>query len=102
MPDFAEGAQRADRTTQINESVREVEEVARLFPWAGDYLSVYERFGLAGRSSVFAHNVQGTMPELERLATCGASVAHCPSSNAALGSGIFPMRRHLDLRVRFA
>jgi guanine deaminase len=29
-------------------------------------------------------------------------VAHCPSSNAALGSGIFPMRRHLDAGVRCA
>jgi guanine deaminase len=29
-------------------------------------------------------------------------VAHCPASNAALGSGIFPMARHLKARVRFA
>jgi len=29
-------------------------------------------------------------------------VAHCPSSNAFLGSGIFPMRRHLTARVAFA
>jgi guanine deaminase len=89
-------------TTHINENVREVEEVARLFPWAVDYLAVYERFGLAGRRSVFAHNVQSTNPELQRLAGHDSSVAHCPASNAALGSGIFPMRRHLDARVRFA
>ncbi|MES1262046.1 MAG: guanine deaminase, partial [Acidobacteriota bacterium] len=89
-------------TTHINENVREVEAVARLFPWAGDYLSVYERFGLAGRRSVLAHNVQATDGELRRLAARQCSVAHCPASNAALGSGIFPMRRHLDARVRFA
>ncbi|MDQ1474210.1 MAG: guanine deaminase [Bryobacterales bacterium] len=89
-------------TTHINENVREVEEVARLFPWAGDYLSVYERFELAGRRSVFAHNVQSTNSELQRLAGHGSSVAHCPCSNAALGSGIFPLRRHLEARVRFA
>jgi guanine deaminase len=29
-------------------------------------------------------------------------VAHCPSSNAFLGSGIFPMRRHLERGVRIA
>jgi guanine deaminase len=88
-------------TTHINENVREVEEVARLFPWAGDYLAVYERYGLAGRRSVFAHNVQATGPELRRLAERKASIAHCPCSNAALGSGIFPMRCHLQARVHF-
>src|SRR4030095_1696883 len=37
--------------------------------------------------------------ELERLAATRTSIAHCPSSNAALGSGIFPLRRHLDAGV---
>ena len=32
--------------THINENVQEIAEVARLFPWASDYLAVYERFGL--------------------------------------------------------
>jgi guanine deaminase len=44
-------------TTHINENRREVGEVARLFPWASDYLAVYERYGLVGRRSVLAHNV---------------------------------------------
>jgi guanine deaminase len=89
-------------TTHINENVREVQQVAQLFPWALDYLSVYERFELAGRRSVFAHNVQVTDSELYRLKAHNSSIAHCPASNAALGSGIFPMRRHLEARVRFA
>ena len=89
-------------TSHINENPHEITEVARLFPASGDYLGVYEKFGLVGRRSVFAHNVHGTADELRRLAAAEASIAHCPSSNAALGSGIFPMRRHLDARVRFA
>jgi guanine deaminase len=89
-------------TTHINESTGEVAEVGKLFPWATDYLAVYERYGLAGSSTVFAHNVQATPPELERLAASHASVAHCPASNAALGSGIFPLRRHLDAHVHCA
>jgi guanine deaminase len=89
-------------TTHINENKLEIEEVARLFPWAGDYLGVYERCGLIGRSSILAHDVHVTDGQLGRLAASGASVAHCPSSNAALGSGVFPLSRHLAHRVRFA
>ena len=49
-----------------------------------------------------AHNVHPTDSELDRLAASGATVAHCPSSNAALGSGLFPFRRHLQAGVRCA
>lgn len=88
--------------THLNENGREISEVARLFPWAEDYLAVYERFGLVHARSVFAHNVHPTARELHSLATLRATIAHCPSSNAALGSGIFPLRRHLEAGVRFA
>jgi guanine deaminase len=89
-------------TTHINENRREIEQVARLFPWAADYLAVYERFDLIGAHSVLAHNVHACAAELQRLAASGSTIAHCPSSNAALGSGIFPMRRHIEAGVRFA
>jgi guanine deaminase len=89
-------------TTHINESPAEIQEVARLFPDADDYLDVYQRYGLAGRHSVFAHNVHASDGEIARLAACGSSVAHCPASNAALGSGIFPLQRHLEAGVRCA
>lgn len=88
--------------THINENRDEVAEVGRLFPWAADYLSVYERFELTGPRSVLAHNVHACPGELQRLAATGTSVAHCPSSNAALGSGIFPLRRHVEAGVRCA
>ena len=88
--------------THLNENVQEIAEVAALFPWASDYLAVYERFGLTNPSAVMAHNVHPTDSELDRLASSGAAVAHCPSSNAALGSGLFPMKRHLNAGVRCA
>jgi guanine deaminase len=88
--------------THINEDAKEVEEVARLFPWASDYLAVYERYGFAGRGAVMAHNVHTTDSELERLAASGTAISHCPCSNAALGSGVFPLRRHLAAGVRCA
>jgi guanine deaminase len=89
-------------TTHINESPREIAQVAGLFPWAADYLSVYERYGLIGRRSVLAHNVHAKDSEIRRLAERNASVAHCPGSNAALGSGIFPLARHVAAGIRCA
>jgi guanine deaminase len=89
-------------TSHLNETVSEVELVASQFPWARDYLETYERYGLVGASSVYAHNVHGDDDELRRLAAAGAAVAHCPSSNGFLGSGLFPLRRHLALGVRVA
>ena len=88
--------------THLNENAREIEEISRLFPWARDYLAVYERFHLIGGRTVLAHSVHSSPSAVERLAAAGTWVAHCPSSNAALGSGIFPMRRHVEAGVRFA
>jgi guanine deaminase len=89
-------------TTHINESAREVEEVRQRFPQAADYLDVYEQFDLIGRDSVLAHNIHAVPYELTRLAGREASIAHCPSSNAALGSGVFRMKKHLKAGVHFA
>lgn len=89
-------------TTHLNETVQEIGLVDELFPWATDYLETYERYGLVGPQSVFAHDVHPTDGELRRLASLGAAVAHCPSSNAFLGSGLFPLQRHLDAGVRVA
>ena len=88
--------------THLNENTREIAEVAKLFPWASDYLAVYERFGMGGRGAVMAHNVHPTESELERLSAGGTTVAHCPCSNAALGSGLFALKRHLKAGVRVA
>jgi guanine deaminase len=88
--------------THLNENPREIETVARLFPKSRDYLGVYEEFGLAQPHSVFAHSVHSTDSEIERLASHGCTVAFCPASNAALGSGFFPLERHLLAGVRVA
>jgi guanine deaminase len=89
-------------TSHLNETLGEIALVKDLFPWASDYLETYERYGLVGERSVLAHDVHVGASELLRLAGAGAAVAHCPSSNAFLGSGLFPLRGHLDAGVRVA
>jgi len=88
-------------TSHLNENRDEVEAVLDQFEDARDYLETYERHGLAGPSTVLAHSVHTTDAELARMAAAGTRVAHCPSSNGFLGSGVFPMRRHLSHGVRF-
>jgi guanine deaminase len=88
-------------TSHLNENDAEIATVAELFG-GSDYLSTYDKHGLVGRRSVFAHNVHPTDVELKLLGTSGATVAHCPTSNAALGSGLFPIGRHVDHGVRVA
>lgn len=88
--------------THLNENPQEIAEVAKLFPWASDYLAVYERFGLNGRGAVMGHNVHPTASEIERLAGSETAVAHCPCSNAMLGSGVFALKRHVKAGVRVA
>lgn len=83
-------------TSHINENLAEVATVAGLFPDSGHYLGSYEQHGLVTARSVFAHNVHATDAELTLLGERGAAVAHCPTSNASLGSGLFPLRRHLE------
>lgn len=88
--------------SHINENVDEIRGVLDAFPWARDYLAVYERYALTGARTVLAHGVHSTDDELARLAASRTTIAHCPASNAALGSGIFPLRRHLEAGVRVA
>ncbi len=75
--------------THLSETQEEIAEVARLFPDAADYTDVYDRFGLLGPRSLFAHGVHLSARERERLGEAGSAVVHCPTSNAFLGSGLF-------------
>jgi guanine deaminase len=80
-------------TSHVNENLVEVAQVTEMC--GSHYVGSYDRHGLVGPGTVLAHNVHPTDPELALLASRGAAVAHCPTSNAALGSGLFPLARHL-------
>lgn len=81
-------------TSHINENPAEIAEVRRLVPEAADYVDTYDRHGLLGPHAVLAHDVHPTAAELRRLGELGSPVAHCPTSNFSLGSGLFPLREH--------
>ena len=79
--------------THLSENVKEVALVAELFPDSEGYLDVYDRAGLVGTKSVFAHGVQLTEAEFQRLSVARSAIAFCPTSNLFLGSGLFNLKR---------
>ena len=75
--------------SHISENKREIEWTAALFPERKDYLDVYDHHGLIGRRAVLAHGVHLSETELCRCHESGTALAHCPTSNLFLGSGLF-------------
>lgn len=62
-------------------------------------LALMERCGFIGPDVFYAHGIHFTDDELRLLKSFGAQVAHCPSSNMRLGSGICRVRDMIDLGI---
>jgi len=75
--------------THLLETVQEEEWVRSLFPHRTGYLDVYDKAGLVRPRSIFGHAVHVSEQDLTRCAHAGCTLAHCPTSNAFLGSGAF-------------
>jgi guanine deaminase len=78
--------------THVSEHADEIPWVTSLFPDRDGYLDVYDHYGLLGPGAVLAHGVHLTGTERDHCADTGTALAHCPSSNLFLGSGLFDMR----------
>lgn len=63
----------------------------------GDYA---ETLGWVGEDVWHAHCVRLDAGEIDLFARTGTGIAHCPSSNCRLGSGVAPLRAMLDGHVR--
>ncbi|MDK1017930.1 MAG: 8-oxoguanine deaminase [Actinomycetota bacterium] len=63
-------------------------------------VELMEDLGWVGDDVWYAHGVYINDGEIDRLAESGTGIAHCPSSNMRLGSGIAPVRRYLAAGVR--
>ena len=78
--------------THVAENRAEVAWARALFPEARSYLDVYARAGLLHRRSVLAHGIWIDDADRAALRESGAQIAHSPSSNLFLGSGLFDWR----------
>ena len=79
--------------THLSEQHEEIAWVRELFPEARDYFDVYQRFGLAGPGAIMGHAIHLTERERAAIKDTGSAVAHCPTSNTFIGSGLFDMAR---------
>jgi cytosine/adenosine deaminase-related metal-dependent hydrolase len=62
-------------------------------------VDLLDDLGYLGPDVWLAHCVHLDDKDVRRLAETGSSVAHCPTSNLRLGSGIAPVRALLDERA---
>ena len=75
--------------THASENVAEVALVRQRF--GKDNIHVLDDFGLLGAHATIAHCIHLSADEKRLLASRGAHVCHCPSSNLKLASGICPL-----------
>ncbi len=87
--------------THLAENTDEVALVKSLFPDRASYTDVYAHYGLLGPKTVLGHCIHLSDEEIAQLAATRSVIAHCPTSNFFLASGLMPMERfrHAGLRV---
>jgi cytosine/adenosine deaminase-related metal-dependent hydrolase len=55
-----------------------------------------ERLGVLAARPLLAHCVHASESDIDKIASNGAAIAHCPKSNAKFGHGSAPLERFLD------
>jgi guanine deaminase len=93
MRGAAEMAARFDAylQTHLAENREEIEKIRHLYMGAHDYTHVYEKCGLLTPRTVLGHCIHLNPREIAAIAAAQSTVAHCPSSNLFLGSGLMKL-----------
>lgn len=84
--------------THLAETLDEVEYC--LSTYGSRPLAAMEKLGWSGRDVWFAHGIHFDDAELDALASAGTGIAHCPTSNMRLSSGVARVPEMLRRRVR--
>lgn len=83
--------------SHLSENLSEIELVRQLEPESQGYGDAYRRYGLFGDTpTVMAHCVWSDEAERRLIRDGGVMVAHCPTSNFNVASGMAPIRTYLD------
>ena len=79
--------------SHVSENRAEVEYARSIYPERAGYLDIYEHYGQLGPRAIYGHGIWLTDAELARMYETGTAIAHCPTSNMFLGSGLFDLRK---------
>jgi guanine deaminase len=85
--------------THLAENREELEKVHHLHMSARDYTHVYEKCGLLTAHTVLGHCIHLNPREIAAITAAQSSVAHCPSSNLFLGSGLMKLDQLLKAGI---
>jgi guanine deaminase len=89
--------------THLNEQRAEKDRVERvLYPDAASYTDVYRRDGLLDRTPILAHCIHMREDEWSMVRDAGAVIAHCPTSNTLLGSGVMNLDEVISRGIEYA
>ena len=83
--------------THLHETLDEIRE--SLAKYGVRPLARLEKLGMLGPNFIAVHAVHLEPAEIDLLARLGCSVAHCPSSNLKLASGMAPVDRMLSAGI---
>ena len=85
--------------THLAENREELEKVHHLYMSARDYTHVYEKCGLLTAHTMLGHCIHLNPREISAIAAAQSSIAHCPSSNLFLGSGLMKLDQLLKAGI---
>ena len=85
--------------THLAENREELEKVHHLYMNARDYTHVYEKCGMLTGHTMLGHCIHLNPREIGAIAAARSSIAHCPSSNLFLGSGLMKLDQLLKAGI---
>ena len=86
--------------THLAETTDELNLTRKFFPKYKTYTELYYKTGILGEKTIVAHAIHLKESEYKLLAKTKANVAHCPSSNFFLHSGLANTQKMEDYKIK--
>lgn len=86
--------------THISENATEISFTKDLFPHAPHYAGVYDTHGLLRKGTILGHACHLSEAEIQLVKERDAGIAHCPTSNFNIRSGMARVGCYLDRGIK--